>query len=487
MSKPFLERIKVPHVFVLLTAMILFCSLLTYLIPSGSYERVTKEIEGRSRTIVQHGTYQTIPKHVSPTSVFFGENVDGKATPVSAIQFLSAIPRGMEKSGDIIFFIFIIGGVLGILQRTGMVAAFIQALLNALGNYASVLTVTLMILIAIGGSTLGMGEELIPLVPIFLIISKRLGYDRIYGLAIMVLAVDVGFASATTNPFTVQIAQGIAELPLVNDLPFRFLFLACTIVLTIVYLLRYGAKIKKDPSASLMPDDDFEISAEEFTEEKLTRAHIVTAITSFLIFAGVLWAVSDSSIGWWLAEMGGGFILMGIIATIASKLPVAEAVEAFMKGMEEMVVAALVVGFARGIEVVLNDGQILDTLIFSAANVLQNFPNYVAAQGMLLFQTTLNFLIPSGSGQAAVTMPLMAPLADVLGLSRQTAVFAFTCGDGFSNTIIPTSGVLMAYLSLAKVPYQKWLRFMFPLFLQLMVMAAIFLMISVIFPSVWTW
>nr|NIV03487.1 TIGR00366 family protein [Calditrichia bacterium]NIV71707.1 TIGR00366 family protein [Calditrichia bacterium]NIV98379.1 TIGR00366 family protein [Candidatus Saccharibacteria bacterium]NIW79338.1 TIGR00366 family protein [Calditrichia bacterium] len=167
-------------------------------------------------------------------------------------------------------------------------------------------------------------------------------------------------------------------------------------------------------------------------------------------------------------------------ATIFSRLSISEATKAFVKGMEEMVVAALVVGFARGIQVVLNDGQILDTLIYSAASLLQYFPNFVAAEGMLIFQTILNFFIPSGSGQAAVTMPLMAPLADVLGLTRQTAIFAFTSGDGFSNTIIPTSGVLMAMLSLAKIPYERWIRFMFPLFLQLWILAAIFLAIAVL-------
>jgi uncharacterized ion transporter superfamily protein YfcC len=158
---------------------------------------------------------------------------------------------------------------------------------------------------------------------------------------------------------------------------------------------------------------------------------------------------------------------------------VGEATKAFVKGMEEMVVAALVVGFARGIQVVLMDGQILDTVIHSAATVLGNVPRFVAVQGMLLFQTMLNFLIPSGSGQAAVTMPLMAPLSDVLGITRQTAVFAFQCGDGFSNTIVPTSGVLMAMLSLAKIPWERWLRFVLPLFLMLMLLSAVFLTIAV--------
>ncbi len=178
--------------------------------------------------------------------------------------------------------------------------------------------------------------------------------------------------------------------------------------------------------------------------------------------------------------MGGGFLLMGMIAAAVTRLSVGETTRAFIRGTEEMVVAALVVGFAKGIQVVLEDAHVMDTLIHSAAVVLQTFPQVLAAEGMLVFQSTLNFIIPSGSGQAAVTMPLMAPLSDVLGITRQTAVFAFTCGDGFSNTIIPTSAVLMAMLGLARIPYGKWLRFAFPLFLILMGLSAAFLAFATI-------
>jgi uncharacterized ion transporter superfamily protein YfcC len=170
---------------------------------------------------------------------------------------------------------------------------------------------------------------------------------------------------------------------------------------------------------------------------------------------------------------------MGILASFICKLSVKESVTAFVKGMEEMVVAALVVGFAKGIQIVLMDGSILDSLIYYASTILEGSSNVFAAEGMLVFQTVLNFFIPSGSGQAATTMPLMAPLADVLNLDRQTAVFAFTCGDGFSNTIVPTSGILMAMLALAKIPYEKWLKFMLPLFGMLILVSAVFLAISV--------
>ncbi len=477
MLKSFFMKIEMPHVFTLLTGVILFCSLLTYVIPSGSYQREERKVGSLTRNIVLPGTYKAQDKHISVQGMIIGEEKKDKASPVSFVGFLSAIPRGMEGAADIIFFIFIIGGVFGILQKTGVIVAMLHKLLDKFGDSGPLLTMIIMTAIAVGGSTLGMSEEFIPLVPIFMLVSKELGYDRIYGLALVMLAADVGFAAATTNPFTVNIAQGIAELPLNSEWQFRAVFLFTTLAITLIYVLHYGKKIKNDPTKSLMAGDAFDLGDLKYEKTKLTRSHLAIMAGSFTIFAFILYAVQ--AYDWWLNEMAGGFLLMGIVATFFSELKISEAVKAFVNGMEEMVVAALVVGFARGIQVVLDEGQVMDTLIFSAATVLRGFPQVLSAQGMLIFQSALNFFIPSGSGQAAVTMPLMAPLSDVLGLSRQTAVLAFTCGDGFSNTIVPTSGVLMAMLSLAKIPYQKWLRFVFPLFLILMAISALFLTISV--------
>jgi uncharacterized ion transporter superfamily protein YfcC len=472
-----LKKMEMPHVFTLLTIIIFFLSMLTYIIPSGSYEREEIEVSGLTRNVVKPGTYISSEKHISAKGVFLGDKQEGKASPVSITGFLSAIPRGLEKSADIVFFIFILGGVFGLLQKSGTIIAVMQAVMNLFKNSAALLTIFIMALIAFGGSTLGMGEEFIPLVPLFILASDKLGYDRIYGLSMVMLAADIGFASATLNPFTVGIAKGIAEIPMGIDLGFRVIFAFSAFVVTLIYVLRYGAKIKKDPSKSIVADIKEETILEHEDGATLNGKHIAILISGGLIFGFIIYATVN--LGWWLNEMAGGFFLIGIVAMLIARLSLKESAKAFVKGMEEMVVAALVVGFARGIEVVLTDGQILDTLIYSAATVLNNFHNVFAAQGMLVFQSTLNFFIPSGSGQAAVTMPLMAPLSDVLGLSRTTAVFAFTCGDGFSNTIIPTSGVLMAMLSLAKIPYQRWLKFMFPLFIMLMVLSAIFLAVSV--------
>jgi uncharacterized ion transporter superfamily protein YfcC len=472
-----MRRLKIPHVFTLLTGVVFVCSLLTFVIPSGEYDRETLSVGGHDRTVVVPDTYSTLPKHYSAKGLLFRDEAPGTASPTSLEGFLSAIPRGMVKAADIIFFIFIIGGVFGILQATGTIPAILGSILNRLRSSWRLLTVVLMVAMGIGGSTLGMGEEFIPLVPIFLIVAKEIGCDRIFGVALVYVAGAVGFAAATTNPFTVNIAQEIAGLPLNSAIPFRLVFFVCCMTVTLIYMLRYGNRIRRDPSTSLMEDDDFQLPTDGVEPPPLRTAHVVILVACIAIFAFILFAVQE--MGWWLTQMAGGFILMGLVAVAVTRLPVRDATLAAVRGMEEMTVAALVVGFARGITVVLEDGQILDTLIFSAAAILQYVPKYLAAEGMLLVQTFLNFFIPSGSGQAAVTMPLMAPLSDVLGLTRQTAVFAFTCGDGFSNMVIPTGGILMASLGLAKVPYDRWLRFMAPLLLQLLAVAAVFIVIAV--------
>jgi uncharacterized ion transporter superfamily protein YfcC len=472
-----MKKFKIPHVFTLLTAVVFACSLLTFVIPSGEYERQMISVGGQNRTVVVPDTYTTMPKHVSAKGLLFRDETPGKASTASVEGFLSAIPRGMVSAADIIFFIFIIGGVFGILQATGTIPAILGSVLNRLRSSWRLLTVVLMIAMGIGGSTLGMGEEFIPLVPIFLIVAKEIGCDRIYGVALVYVAGAVGFAAATTNPFTVNIAQEIAGLPLNSAIPFRVVFFVCAMFVTLVYMLRYGSRVRSDSSTSLMGEDPFELPTDDVEAPALRTAHIVILVACIGIFVFILYAVQE--MGWWLTQMAGGFILMGLVATAVARLPVRDATLAAVRGMEEMTVAALVVGFARGITIVLEDGQILDSLIYSAAALLQHVPRYVAAEGMLVVQSMLNFFIPSGSGQAAVTMPLMAPLSDVLGLTRQTAVFAFTCGDGFSNMVIPTSGILMASLGLGKVPYERWLRFMVPLLLQLLSVAAIFIAIAV--------
>jgi uncharacterized ion transporter superfamily protein YfcC len=474
-------RLRVPHVFVLLSLVILVCAAATWVVPSGQYERQTREVSGVSRSLVVPGTYEPVAKHHSLRGAVLGEDVPDRATPVGLMGVLSAIPRGMEAAADIIFFIFVIGGVFGILERTGVITATVGGLLSRLRHRGAVLTVVLMTVLAVGGSTLGMGEEFIPLVPIFVLVARRLGYDALYGVAMVEVAGQVGFAASTTNPFTVTVAQGIAELPLHSGMPLRIVFLAVALVIACTHLLRYGRRIQHDRSRSLVAEVDEAWADHSADEDAATPpfrpVHAVIIAACAVIFGFIVYAVQ--SYHWWMAEMGGGFLLMGIVAALVARLGLEESVDAFVKGLRDMVVAALVVGVARGIAVVLQDGLIMDTVVHAAAELLQSVPRDVAVVGMLGFESILNLFIPSGSGQAAVSMPLMAPLSDLIGVSRQVAVFAFTCGDGFSNMVIPTSGILMAMLGLARVPYGRWLRFMLPLFGQLILLSMVFLVLAV--------
>ncbi len=470
-------RFKVPHVFVLLTLVIAVCSVATWIIPSGHYDRVEKEVNGTTRDLLVPGTFTHVDKHYSWQGVVLKDEAEGKASPIGLQGFLSAIPRGMNEAADIIFFIFIIGGTFGILQRTGVIVASLNRMLEHLGDRGPLLTVALVLVIAAGGSTLGMGEEFIPLIPVFLMVSQRLGYDRIYGMAMVFVAAETGFSAATTNPFTVNVAQSIAGLPLNSGLSLRIIFLACALTVTITYLLLYGRRVKANPARSFVADLPEKLEAGDAGDVQYKPHHTWILLVSTAIFVFIVWAVQG--LGWWMDDMAGGFFLMGIAAMAIARLPLDEATKAFVKGMEEMVVAALVVGFAKGISVIMAEAQIMDTIVHGAAGLLQHVPRYVAATGMLWFESSLNLLVPSGSGQAAVTVPLMAPLSDLLGITRQTAVLAFTCGDGFSNTIIPTSGILMAMLSLARIPYGRWLKFMLPLFLMLMGLSMVFLVIAV--------
>ncbi len=466
---------RVPHVMALLTLVIGVMSLLSWVVPSGMYQRETVQVGTMTKNLVVPGSYTALEKvrtlgglAVSPT-----ELLDTQAAPVSLLGFLSAIPRGLEQSADIIFFIFMMGGVFGILQATGAITAALGRLTEMFKERVGVLVVLLGMLMGAGGSTLGMGEEFIPLVPLFLLLSERLGYDRVFGLSIVVLAPGIGFAAATTNPFTVNIAQRIAELPLNSGWPLRVVFFLVCMSITLAWILRYGATIRRDPNLSVVAGIPGPETLVETELPALTGRHVTILGMALLVFAGVMVAVQTE--GWWLNEMAGGFFLMGILAAVIGGLSLDRATRAFTHGMSEMVIAALVVGFARGIVVVMEDAKILDTVVHGAASVLDGASPHLAVQGMLVFQTVLNFFIPSGSGQAAVTMPLMAPLSDLLGVTRQTAVFAYQCGDGFSNMVIPTSGTLMAMLLMAGVPYDRWLRFAAPLVGILLVVAALFL------------
>lgn len=461
-----MKNFKIPHVFIFLSAIILFAGVLTYVVPSGMFDRVVKKTGNTGQTFVVPGTYKEIPKHFSVQGILIGENVESFASPTSLLGLFTAIPKGMNQAAALIFFVLIIGAVVNIIKHTGTIDVFIAMLLKRFSHSPVLLVLILFFTFAFAATFLGMTAEFIPLIPVLLLISKQLGYDRVFGIGILVVGSTVGWATAITNPFNVQVAQSIAELPLGSGMGMRILSFAVCSTMGFFFLMAYGKRVKTNPAKSIMADDPFILDGSiSINGAALSKKHVMIALTAFILFAAILFAVQ--TMGWGLVEMTGGFFTVGLCTILISRMSGDESMKAFVTGLEGMLVPALIVGFARGIQVVMVEGQIIDTILFNTAELLGSMSQSTAVTGIFTFQSLFNFFIPSASGQALVTMPLIVPLSDILGISRQTAVLAFIFGDGFSNSIVPTNGVLMASIAIAGVPYEKWFRFIWPLFLIL--------------------
>lgn len=436
------KKLAVPHVYILLIGLILICGLLSYIIPAGQYDMTMVG----TREVVDAATYHTVD-----------------ATPVTLMQLLSAVPRGMTESAQIIFFIFMIGGAFGVLQETRAIEAGIGRLLSILKGKTWVIIPIIIILFSLGGAVFGMSEETIPFIPIFVSLCIAMGYDSITGAAIVLCGSSAGFAGAFMNPFTMQVAQGIAELPLMSQMGFRVVIYIVMVSVTSVFVLRYASKIKRDPQKSCMYK--FDRSREDMIDLDRLQAFGVKEKAILLVFVGSIALLIYGVIqwGWYMDEISAVFLGMSMIVAVIAKMTPNEYAAVLGKGMAEIAGGALVVGFARGVLVILTDGNILHTILHAASVLLGSLPSMVSAVGMYIFQCLLNFMVPSGSGQAAVSIPIMAPLGDLVGVTRQTACIAFQLGDGISNIFTPTSGYFMAALALAKIPWAKWAKWILPL------------------------
>jgi len=317
-------------------------------------------------------------------------------------------------------------------------------------------------------------------VPIILPLMLALGFDSMTAVATALCGSAIGFTSALANPFTTIVGQKIAGLPLMSGWGFRLIALVVIGVVGIAYVMRYAAKVKKDPTSSCMYEADLELrkelEAQSAQEYVLTTRQKLAGVVALIMFCIMVYGVFSK--GWDMPEIGGIFMGMAIVSGLISGMSLDEICETFLEGCQQVLLGALIVGISRGVAVVMNDAMITDTIIHAMAGVLQNLPGAVTSVGMLIVQTIMNFFIPSGSGQTVVTMPIMAPLADLVGVTRQTAVLALQYGDGFSNIFYPVSGYFMATLALGHVPYEKWMKKMLPLFGIWTAVAAVFMVIA---------
>lgn len=394
-----------------------------------------------------------------------------------AWHFLIAVTKGLDDAQAIIFLIFIVGGVIEILRRSGAIDAALHKAVLRLGHSPGILIAGCFVMFSIGSYTIGMGEEYVPLVPIIVTMCLAMRLDAIVAMGMVWIPYGIGWACAGINPFGVMIAQNIANVPLTSGWLPRLVMMLAFLAIGFHHVYRYARNVQRDPKSSLVAHVDYSVGFETPADVHLNGPRI--AIIVAFIGGLVLFVYGVSEYHWYIPELNAIFLGIGLLAAAVARIPAAETSRVFLEGAAKMAAPALIVGFARTIEIVLSDGQIIDTIVYSVASTLEGMPPDVAAFGMLVVQTITNFFIPSGSGQAFVTMPIMSPIATLTEVPQQTAVLAYQFGDGFTNMIVPTSALLMGALALGKVPYTAWARFVGPLLVKIVALAIVFLILSV--------
>ncbi|MBS5549426.1 MAG: YfcC family protein [Oscillospiraceae bacterium] len=453
------KKFELPDAYVMLFILALVFAILSYIVPPGEYARITDEATGRTV--------------VDPTSFQYLES----KTPISVFSFFKAFFTAFTSMADMIFFTLIISGAFQIIRATGAIDAGIAALTRKVRGVEIVAIPILVICFSLFGCFMGSAEEMLPFYPMVISLCLALGFDSLTGVAIVLCGAGAGFAGAMMNPFTIGVAHGIAGLPAFSGLGYRAVIYVTMVIATIIVIMLYAIKIKKDPTKSLMYGQDVGDLKANIQDVAFAGRHIAVLL---LFVCGIIWmAFGVAKRGWYFPELSAVFIIIGIAIGIVGKLNPDTIASNFVKGMSEMVYGACLIGVASTVSVIMSETMILDTVIHALASLIQGATPTISAVLMLFVQTLLNFFVPSGSGQASISMPIMAPLADILGVTRQTAVLCFQFGDGFSNIIYPTVGFMMAGLALGKVKWQVWIRFAWKMFLTWMLLAVLFVVIAV--------
>lgn len=435
------KKSKVPHIYVILFTMILLATIASYIIPSGKFDRSVDESGAEA---LQPGTFQFTD-----------------AAPVGIQDFMFSISTGLIESAEIIFGILAIGGVFAVLEKTGIIEIGVSRMADRFSNRGLWIIPALMIPFAVFTTFTGQMELTLVYVPLIMPLVLKLGFDKITAVAIALIATIGGFTVALTAPANLGTAQTIAEVPLYSGIVYRAIILAIILTVGILFVWRYAKKVQKNPENSIVYGEPEDTDVPEIHYRKATKRQIIASL--MLIPAFGVFLLGLLKYQWYFKELIGLYVIIGVVVGLIAGLGASQIAEAFQEGFNRMLLGALLVGIARVISVILEDGQIMDTIVYGFESIVSSVPAGITSTVMLGVQAALNFLIPSGSGQAMVSMPIMAGIADLADISRQTTVLAFLFGDGFSNIIYPTSGSFMATLVVGKVSWTKWVRFIIPL------------------------
>lgn len=533
-----LKKSKVPHTYVIVFAIIVFAAALTWIIPPGKYVKSTTTINGKEQAVMTFYYKDQLPSEVAATF---------KSEP-QTWQVFSALFKGFVKQSGIIIFTLMIGGAFWIMNTSKAIDVGIFAFLKFTKRLEhnpvikklgvdNIIMVMIMTLFSFFGAVFGMSEETIAFTIILIPLAISMGYDSIVGVGLVYVAAHLGFSGAILNPFTIGIAQGLADIPLFSGIEFRIF---CWIVINIIgftFVLRYAAKVKKNPQKSIMWEEDaywrkkesdqqekleyytpkmawfvygfivVVLSAFAFfyphTEMKLGNStfsfHALPILTVIFAVAGfftlrksvhyfilllltytiVFLIVGVMGYGWYVMEIATLFLALGVASGLSIDKSADDIAKLFLEGVKDILSAAIIIGLAGGIIVTLDEGGIIDSILYGLSQAMVNFGEIASIGVMYMIQTVINVAIPSGSAKAAITMPIMAPFSDLIGVSRQATVMAFQFGDGFTNMITPTSGVLIAVLGVARIPYDKWVKWVWPLVALLIVVGFLLLIPTV--------
>lgn len=519
---------KVPHTYVIVFFIIIFSAILTWVIPAGEFKREQKIMpDGTSKTLIVENSFHYVDKQTQSWQVFTSV-FNGFVAQAHIIVFILLIGGAFwilnaSKALD--------AGIISFIHSTKKLEKY--KLLKKLG-VNNIIMVLIMTLFSLFGAVFGMSEETIAFVIVLVPLAISMGYDSIVGVGLVYIAAHIGFAGAILNPFTIGIAQGLSDLPLFSGWEYRVLVWLILNIVGFTFILLYAKRIKKNPQKSLtFKVDEYWRKSKLNENDKIDYYTPLSAWFSFavltivLIIFSIYYPISELSIGntkfklaaipiacgafalssvfalrksvhfyilnllaftvvfliigvmgydWYVMEIGSLFFAMGIAAGLAMNKSANDITKLFIEGAKDIFSAAFVVGLAGGIIVILNDGKIIDTIMYGLSKGMQNFGKETSLFSMYSIQTFLNIIIPSGSAKAALTMPIMAPFSDLIGISRQATVMAFQFGDGFTNMITPTSGVLIGVLGIAKIPYNIWLKFIWKLILILFIVGFLLLL-----------
>lgn len=438
MSKP-----KIPNTYVIIALIIAICAIATWFLPGGKY------ITGDDGSL-SYESVESVPQ---------------------TYQVFTAIYHGFIKQAGIIIFILVVGGAFWILNSTGAITSGINTFISKVGKKDKLVLGAIAILFSLGGAIFGMSEETIPFVGIVVPLVVSMGYDAFMGMLIVYVAANVGFSGAFLNPFTIGIAQGMADIPLFSGMGYRIVCWAVLTALLVLFVIYYAHKTRKSTGTN---------ESAPLKAEPLSGKHKLILLV--LLLTVVMLIVGVTCWEWYLAEITGLFLFMGILSGIIAGFPANRIADEIIAGAKDILSAALVVGFASGIIVILQDGNIVDSILHGMQEGLDGTGPLASLSAMYGIQAVINFLIPSATAKAAITIPIMAPFSDLVGVSRQAMVLAFQFGDGFTNMITPTSGVLVASLAMARIPYTEWAKWVWKGVVALLVVGFLLLVPTVLFP-----